>query len=60
MNKRTVGQIGVILGKVIMNFDLKNNVLSGIIKLSLDSEHCLVKSSFIAILYLKKNKRWLM
>lgn len=46
-----MGQIGVISENIITNFDLKNNVLSGIIKLSLSSEHCLVKSSFLAFLY---------
>ena len=46
-----MGQIGVILEKIITNFDLQNNILSAIIKLSLSSEHCLVKSSFIAFLY---------
>ena len=45
-----MGQIGVIL-EIIMNFDLQNNILNVIIKLSLSSEHRLVKSSFIAFFF---------
>ena len=51
IEQNTLGQIGVILEKVITNFDLKNNVLSGIIKPLPSSEHCLVKSTSIAFLY---------
>lgn len=55
-----MGQIGVIL-EIITNFDLQNNILSVIIKLSLSSEHCLVKSSFIAFFFaFLKNKICLM
>ena len=57
-----MGQIGVIL-EIITNFDLQNNILSVIIKLSLSSEHCLVKSSFIAFFFFLlflKSKRCLM